>query len=710
MLKGRSGTGKSTILDAIFDALYGEAEGVIPWGESSACVELHLTNPRELVIKRTRGPATLTVTDADGNITKDDAAQAIINETLGMSSHEFLACSYIQQNMQGSLLTLSPGEQLKFVQKLSMGLSDPEKIKKAIDDIIKTEKQKINHLNADLAALKDREVQNAHKINLTSNELLGIVMIEISDKAKSAQDELQVVSKEVSALSKQYSDLDIVLSSDIYEFLDSIPRMEEKLAQKQKESKDKISENQAKMAEIHKEAASLDVKTSQSKLDFLEIKARSIENLQKLRNLSKSVVLDYPKAKDFPKASDFITAELALLQQEFEELNEKRSAIEPKLRELEGKKKPQHCPDCSTPLAISGGLIIKAESVPDDLEASISNLKLQKKTMDDRQAAIRSAESRLFSIQATAESLKKDAVIKDDQFPDIKTLEVVAEVKAQTKEIMLKHQELLKKISILDSENGWILDDVQKYVKEVSAAHERRDRNSSIKPRQEVMADKNLIWTKIQEKNKESEVLTELAKQHSEYLRAKNKIDILKRDMDVRKEEQIEIISEINAVSNKLATATDRVGAAGKLKEINDFASMAAVEVILDQINQNAVEYLEKMFPNDGTQISLKNVSTTKGGDERAKISVEMFHKGQLHKKIPRISGGERSRACLAFQLAVADLYKSPILLIDEGFTGLDDIDQDECMAILRDLTPNKMVIVIEHGASESIFDEVINV
>jgi DNA repair exonuclease SbcCD ATPase subunit len=113
------------------------------------------------------------------------------------------------------------------------------------------------------------------------------------------------------------------------------------------------------------------------------------------------------------------------------------------------------------------------------------------------------------------------------------------------------------------------------------------------------------------------------------------------------------------------------------------------------------------MFAEDGTVIRLNNVSTTAKGEERARLSVDAFHKGRPAKRVKDFSGGEQSRASLAFQLGLSDLYKSPILLVDEGFTGLSEEDYESCLEVLRVAASDRLVLVIEHNVPEAFFDKV---
>jgi energy-coupling factor transporter ATP-binding protein EcfA2 len=105
----------------------------------------------------------------------------------------------------------------------------------------------------------------------------------------------------------------------------------------------------------------------------------------------------------------------------------------------------------------------------------------------------------------------------------------------------------------------------------------------------------------------------------------------------------------------------------------------------------------------------LKNKKVLQTGEERSDLSIVAFHKGSRVKKLSSLSGGEGTRLTLAFQLALSDLYRSPILLVDEALTGLLPDERDGCLEVLKMASQNKLVLVIEHGAPESCFDTVVD-
>lgn len=128
-ISGSSGDGKTTILSAIVYALYGKIPGKTKkpctHGKNTCKVELNIIS-LGLNITRTNRPKKLSLiftevdTDGDeGTQHEDDIAQSIIEEKIGMTFEEFIAASYIVQRSNASVLSMTPTEQINFIEILA---------------------------------------------------------------------------------------------------------------------------------------------------------------------------------------------------------------------------------------------------------------------------------------------------------------------------------------------------------------------------------------------------------------------------------------------------------------------------------------------------------------------------------------------------------------------------------------------------------------
>jgi DNA repair protein SbcC/Rad50 len=121
---GKTRAGKSTIFAAIAFAFYGKIRRPCSHGSKSCTVKLY--DPvSDLNITRSRTPNRLLVIHK--NITyEDNAAQGVIEQVLGMTNFEFLISSYFDQRKQSSILSMSPAEQLEFVEELAFNADNNE--------------------------------------------------------------------------------------------------------------------------------------------------------------------------------------------------------------------------------------------------------------------------------------------------------------------------------------------------------------------------------------------------------------------------------------------------------------------------------------------------------------------------------------------------------------------------------------------------------
>ena len=139
LLKGPSGVGKSTVLQAIYWCFYGSMKGIYNnAGIMKKCnVTIQLNN---LIIYRQKGPELLRVTYQDTNgqeVThEDEVAQQIINQTLG-SKELWKSCSYIEQKDRCSLLSGTAAERLALLNQLSFDQDDPKYYIDKIDQELK---------------------------------------------------------------------------------------------------------------------------------------------------------------------------------------------------------------------------------------------------------------------------------------------------------------------------------------------------------------------------------------------------------------------------------------------------------------------------------------------------------------------------------------------------------------------------------------------
>ena len=110
LLSGRSGKGKSSILDAIYFCLFGVGQKIITSGKNNCQVIIEID---DTIITRNKKPNRLHLVNKEGEF-EDDVAQSIINEMFG---ELFDVVSYVKQSGFNTFLKMSPTEKLEFIER-----------------------------------------------------------------------------------------------------------------------------------------------------------------------------------------------------------------------------------------------------------------------------------------------------------------------------------------------------------------------------------------------------------------------------------------------------------------------------------------------------------------------------------------------------------------------------------------------------------------
>ena len=702
MLQGHSGAGKTTIFDAIFEALTGEADDVPPWGSSSSQVELFDFQAGTIAyIKRTRGPKTLIVRDADGNEYKDEAAQAYINKTIGMEAHDFLASSYIQQEMSGSLLKLPPAEQLRFIQKLGAGIADPEADREKIQALVRG-RDSLAFAAATMVNTKLPYLQRA-EADLKAAEFKEPV-------APMAQDEMHKKYAEYLEAESVYAKLNgeaekvrRALRNPLYETVRNLDLLK-------RSNQSVIDDNSKELQAIEAEEAGLRAalddgiiqKAAALKLN-LYAKRKRLETIEQMKAVAAKVVDTYGQISG--NIMEFLVSRLTEIKALRKATEDAIAADESRRRDLESMDVPQHCPSCAAPLIIESGKILSAPNVrPADYDQRYA---IVLDSVRDARKQIGKIDAEIVHIQdlqSRAALLKSS--LGEDTAPEHKTLAEVDSAVLVQDELIGAQKALDASINRVMAKKNSILGKIRNSSKAISDA-ENSIALANLAPEHELRSTSDKMDVAISDQE-------QIVKSYATFLkdRADHAAAVAKRDLQASHYATLAGICQrakedyTSALSTSVV-AEEKLAAAKRLKELSDQAAVMSIELNIEKINENAKILIDRMFPDDGTSVRIKNTTETKSGDSKPKLSIEVFHKGKMAKKLSSLSGGERSRITLAFQLALGEMYKSPILLVDEGFSGLPEDQVKLCLELLKEASEDRLILAIEHGAPESLFDEV---
>jgi DNA repair exonuclease SbcCD ATPase subunit len=137
-------------------------------------------------------------------------------------------------------------------------------------------------------------------------------------------------------------------------------------------------------------------------------------------------------------------------------------------------------------------------------------------------------------------------------------------------------------------------------------------------------------------------------------------------------------------------------------------AESIAVTNIVNNINTNASIFLEHFFPVNPIVVNIVCFKEVKN-NSKPQLNVEVLYKDMMC-DLSTLSGGELSRVILAFTLSLADLYQSPLLLLDETTASLDEELTTIVFETIKEHFRNIPILSISHQCTEGIFDTVLKI
>jgi DNA repair exonuclease SbcCD ATPase subunit len=212
------------------------------------------------------------------------------------------------------------------------------------------------------------------------------------------------------------------------------------------------------------------------------------------------------------------------------------------------------------------------------------------------------------------------------------------------------------------------------------------------------------VETEIQEKESELSGLKKALEKHEENSK---KIEAYKRYKEELGKYQ-EWKTKVDTLTETEKNTRQKYVASTMMKQKILEAESIAILNIINSINLHAQEYLDLFFPTDPIVVRLLPFKQTKKDASKPQINLEIDYKG-MEADISTLSGGELSRVVLAYTLALAEIFNSPLILLDECTASLD---QDLATAVMEGIKKNfgnKLVVIIAHQIISGDFDKQIS-
>ena len=697
-LAGSSGRGKTTIFDAIEDALYDTGSDIQPWSGGSPCIEVTIEE-LDLHIVKKRNPGSLTVFH-NNNTYLDTEAQATINRLIGMRADEFVACSYIRQEGAGSLLSLTPAEQLRFIQKISCNGFDPDVFKSILNQEANELNNKVNNLGSELSRVEQTTENHKHYVEETPSEPTKPLRAKPRDVERSMLcDRIDMAENETVRLKRE-------LSSNTADLLSSAKVQRDYQQAKVAEASSSLSDR------LSLAPAVLDTAAAEARIKDKEDAATSALNYWAAFDRAKRHGAEVKEAMGFPEGSR-VMDELNNWQTEISTrlntLRDEKQTLDQEIASLTKSLTAHECPWCAEPLAIAANKIVKGspnqENINKDLAVKAKEVQDVTSQVSDLTKELHIATNHISELKQSLANVSKEKKPTISASQAHALLDEAAREKGALAKEVLRRQEYSAQLAALKTAVTRAEADLKST--EVSIAAMEMDKRPSREELTLALSSANEQYIKLSQDLGAMDAATAEWKlydaNNANYLKLKKIFD-----------DSLAIVNKNNARKAELEIEVSdthaEMVAADRLIELTNIAATSAIEGIIEEINSNSQYYIDKFFDGDGTSIVLTNTSKTKKGEERAKIGLDIFHKGQRAKKLSNFSGGEKARVRLAFQLGLSKLFNSPFLCLDESLNGLGEDDKNICLELLKECADNRLLVVIEHGISEAAFDQVINI
>ena len=181
---------------------------------------------------------------------------------------------------------------------------------------------------------------------------------------------------------------------------------------------------------------------------------------------------------------------------------------------------------------------------------------------------------------------------------------------------------------------------------------------------------------------------------YREYSKYKSKIDQLEKDIqDIKNKDTLNRIQLRNyeLFKNKI-----------------DEAENLSIQSCMQLINQYVQKYINLFFTDEPLSLKINTFRETKKY-KKPHISISIDYKG-CSTTVHNLSGGEQSRVNIAFILAFAEIYKFPLIMLDESVSSLDQ-DTTSCIIdALHDHFPKTLVLLIAHQVVKGQFNKIISI
>ena len=742
LLSGHSGAGKSTILMAIYFALFGVGKKISSKeGKTKVILEI-----KDLKIERTKRPNRLIVKNSTGEW-QDDVAQSIINNEFG--SHFDVSC-YLNQQGENSFVKMSPIDKLSFLEKFSINDFDIQSLKKKLKHITSMEKENwIRHqssfemvqnvLNECIlpeppSKSKPIEMKDEGFIDRPIEQELWetkTLCKEVKNRTATVKNENIILNELQDKLSELQNKNkgDVVLSKLKHKIKMCSEKRKYTVLHEQYEDTKKMIENEIESSKKTIEKRIDELQSKEPEYSCSELK-KHIENIE-IRNQEQTTLNNLKNR--IVKLSSKIKPVDVLIENRVKTVEELKGKTTNRIKVF-------NCPCCSNKVVLSSEKSSSLEVY--DPEKHVVNGTSSTLTVEELRERIIKIDNALQKQEFIQQQIKE----LEDEIKDYSVDTTGEEVDVSTlrDKLNMENNRIRKLEKLIERRDGDYksstlimleekLHTIRNKIDELPCFSDENEIDNEIdnedelrneyeeqkRIRTEIVTINNHIENTSRRILEQTEQTEQSKKEHTlkwGKIRNPNKLKILLERQKLSRE-WIEWEKEKQNWDNKNTKVTEerikaeeynkRYTATLKLKEKILRSESLILNNMVENINIHTQEWLDLFFPDTPLHSTLKTWKTNKKGTKPT-IDIEIQYKDR-EIDVNSLSGGEFARLTLAYTLALSDVFKSPLIMLDECTASLDEELSSTVFDSIKDKFSSKLALIIAHQVVKGDFDTVIN-
>ena len=252
-----------------------------------------------------------------------------------------------------------------------------------------------------------------------------------------------------------------------------------------------------------------------------------------------------------------------------------------------------------------------------------------------------------------------------------------------------------KDIKVLTEKKIVYEKDIQECTHEHIEKYKSIRKVSEVKEKLEKYSSELLL---LEHQQKEHQLNVDNIEKYQEYEKALDSYNSWSTKIDVLEKDELEC-RKLYGASTLLR---DKILEAESISMLN----------VISSINTHTQCYLEDFFPDNPISVKLVPFKETGAGKNikvKPQINLQIEYKG-MEADINMLSGGELSRVILAYALALGEMFNTPIMLLDECTSSLDQELTGTVTDSIREHFTGKLVLIIAHQVVKGQFDKVITI